>query len=767
MKPRRRTAARALAALLLMAGVLGGSGLWWLGEARHGPIDAERYMAVNPSAEMLGRDGAPLYAYLNEGDHWSFPRDLDAVSHHLLNAAVAAEDRRFRRHAGVDPRAVVRAAAQNVWRGGVASGASTLTMQVVKLHGDAPLTFGDKARQAIKALRLETRLTKDDILWAYVNSAPYGRNLTGVEAASRRYFGKSASQLTLSEAALLAGLPKAPGRLDPIAAPHEALNRRGYVLGQMLAAGFIDEGAYRRAMAAPLGVRWHPHPAHAPHLAMMLRDEARERGAVTTTLDRRLQGRAETLARVHAARQGPGVTNAAVIVIDVAAGEILARVGSQDFFDTPGGGQVDLCRAPRSPGSALKPFTFAVAMEENLLYPSEILMDGVLDYGQYRPINFDGRYRGALTAELALRQSLNVPSVAILERVGYASVQEKLQALDLTTLTLPASAYGLGLTLGNAETRLDELAAAYGVLAALGEQRPLRVVQGDGGPAPVERRFSPGVARAIYNMLEQPLPGELRDQRLTSVSSGRRVAWKTGTSTGLRDAWAFVFNQHYVVGVWMGNNDGSPSANLVGGEAALPLAAAVFRELPARSGRSWPPESPYLRAVEVCARSGLPAGQWCGATRTAKIPREQYLNRRCGVHGPAGAAPILARATVTAADTERAASERWPGSARRWNLADIAVPRGAAAGRRTALEITNPPGGAVFVLTGEPGGDRIRLRASRDGEEELHWYLNGRYKGRSARGEPLYLSLEAGEHALTCMTSSGETDTVEFEVARN
>ncbi len=725
-------------------------------EALQEPLDLTPYMERDPSPRLTDRNGETLFAYLNEADHWSFPVALDEVSPHLVAATLAAEDQRFLRHPGVDPIAVFRAAAQNLWHRRIVSGASTLTMQAVKLKEASPRTYRGKAEQAVTALRLEQVMDKEEILELYLNNAPYGMNLLGVEAAARRYFGRPAKDLTIEQAALLAGLPKAPGDLNPFVSPERAMARRNYVLRRVWADGRIGEAQYREAVQEPLGVQWHGFPRLAPHTAMWFRKQAAEAGALQLTLDTGLQRDAEERLRRHVDRFEGRIGNGALVALDASTGDILAQVGSRGFFDTQGGGEVDVTRAPRSPGSALKPFTYGLAMERDQLYPTEALLDETLDFGVYRPANFDGRFRGIVTATDALRHSLNVPTVAVLNRIGHESVYQLLKELDLTTLTGHADHYGLGLTLGSAEVRLDELTAAYGMLANNG----VYVEPGmrkDRERAEGREVFPPGVAASVRVMLRQPLPQDRMPAHLVRVRQTPRMAWKTGTSSGLRDAWAFAYDGRYVVGVWMGHNDGSASGALVGANAALPLAAEIFQVVTANEPRAETSRETLLRSVAVCVRSGLPAARWCPQTVQAEIPREQYVLRRCGVHYP----------TTPVAENQEASGERWPGAARGWDLARIAEARqDRSEPRRRSLEIIAPADQGQYVLTGEEQGDQLRLRSSLDGETEVHWYLNGRYLGKTADGNEVMLELEPGEHEITCMIPSGATRTAEFTVER-
>lgn len=721
------------------------------------PMDTRPFLELPASSELLDREGKPLYFFLNEEEQWCFPRPMAAISPHLINATLATEDQRFRMHPGVDPLAILRATASNTRRGGVVSGASTLTMQVAKRGLPPTRSVSGKLCQAVAALRIERRISKDEILETYLNSAPYGLNLVGCEAASLRYFGKPARELNLAEAALLAGLPKAPGPYMPLEHPAPARERRNHVLNRMLHEGYIDANEYGRACKMPLGAAWHEFPALSPHLAMSLRPLAEKQGRLRTTLDFHVQARMEQLVRERL-RYYPGeITNAAVIVIDTPTGEVRARVASGDFYGTPGGGQVDACRALRSPGSTLKPFIYALAMDRDCLYSSETLNDGTLDYGRYAPENFDQRYRGLVTAGRALQLSLNVPAVTVLERLGMERFHAFLPRTGITTVIKPPEHYGLGLTLGNCEVRLEDMAAAYTMLANLGVYRTLRVHELQ-PTDPESRQLTRGTCLKLFEMLEQTPPGEFERELVPVGAANTPVAWKTGTSTDYRDAWTFMFNRHYVVGVWMGNNDAASSKWLVGATVALPLATKIFRALEAPSTPAWPESGDDLRETVVCAVSGLPATQWCPSTRRETLPKTQFVHRVCDMHYPAGAG-------------EHRIIERWPGHARGWDLAAVREARivGGASPesppeRHDTLAIQHPSEGAVYVLTGEPTGDRIRLRASIERVGTLHWYLNDRYLGGSVPEEPVFLSLSPGNHKLTCLAPDGVLDTVRFEV---
>ncbi len=724
------------------------------------PMDTGRYLTVEASGEILDRNGQPLMTFLNGDEQWCLPRALNNISPYLIQATLAAEDQRFKEHPGVDAAAVLRAGYQNARDRGIVSGASTLTMQVVKRRHPSR-SFTGKTVQAFQALRLDARVSKDAILECYLNSAPYGLNLVGCEAASRRYFGKPASELTLADAALLAGLPKSPTAFMPLKHPDEARLRRDYVLRRMRDDGYISAKEYDLARNSSIDVAWHEFPKRARHLAMDLSASRPSGSGVVTTLNASVQTTVEELLQEHLQRQPHEITNAAAIVVDVETAEIRAYVGSGNFFNTPGGGQVNACRALRSPGSTLKPFIYAYAIENDLLYPCEMLYDGTIDYGQYNPANYDGTYNGLVSAAEALRFSLNVPVITVLDRIGVPEFCAFLPAIGIDTLTRPPDSYGLGLAIGNSEVRLEDMAAAYCTLANLGEYRPLRKTASELESKPV-RRLSEGTCLALFSMLEQPLPDEFDSGLIPIGRLEPRVCWKTGTSAGNRDAWSFVFNRHYVVGVWMGNNDGSYSRRLVGADAALPLASEIFRTLPPKTCAAWPEDRGASKSVTVCAASGLPATEWCRYTRLAALPREQFLLRTCDVHHP----------SPNHNDAHPYIVERWPGSAIKWNLASVdmgAASRSSAAGspeRRDRLRILTPANESVYVLTGETNGDQIKLQASIECKTALYWYQDRRYLGQSFPDQSIPLRLELGTHRITCMDSSGALDSVVMQVVK-
>jgi penicillin-binding protein 1C len=411
-----------------------------------------------------------------------------------------------------------------------------------------PRTLAVKAGEALHALQMETRLTKPEILSQYLNRAPFGGNLAGVEAACRAWFGKSAAQVSLAEAALLMGLPQSPGRLRPDRNPEGAAKRRDYVLARMEETGAITADERAAASATPVEVSRSAPPFLAPHLCdLLLR---RHPGVVVrSTLDTRLQAVAEHALRAHSEKLGPrGIHGGAVIIVDVPTSSVVALAGSPDYFDARHAGQVNGATARRAPGSTLKPFVYLEAFDRGLLTPDSVIADVPVRYAGYEPANFDHQFRGPVSVREALVASLNIPALKTLEQIGLDTGLARLRAAGLQSLDRPASHYGISLALGSAEVTLLELAEAYAALARLGEHRPLRLCDSD-PDGPATRIASPGAAWLLADVLSGP-ERALQASGHMADTEGPRYAWKTGTSMGHRDAWTVAYGPRHVVAVW-------------------------------------------------------------------------------------------------------------------------------------------------------------------------------------------------------------------------
>jgi penicillin-binding protein 1C len=532
---------------------------------------------------------------------WRLPASASDVDPLYLTMLLAYEDQRFLDHPGIDPLAVLRALGQWLRHGRIVSGASTLTMQAARLLEPHERDLSGKLGEMLRALQLERRYSKAEILSFYLTLAPYGGNLEGIRAASLAWLGKEPSRLTAAEAALLVALPQAPSRVRPDRSPERARAARDKVLARMAQLGVLTARQVEEARQEPLPNQRRALPFLAPHLADRLRADQPETTIHHTFIDRNLQRTLETLARQqHSTLEAH--SSIAILVVAHRSRQVLAYVGGSDFHDPRRAGQVDLIRAVRSPGSTLKPLIYALGFDDLLIHPETLIEDVPTRFGDYRPTNFRHTYAGQLTVREALQQSLNIPAVAILEQVGPARVAARLRQAGLPLHWNAAHPQpGLPLALGGVGMTLEELVTLYASFAEDGRVTPLRF-----GPADPER---PGQsllsATACWYLGEilrsSPIPQNVAPP--PSAAQPRLIAHKTGTSYGFRDAWALGFDTDYTVGVWVGRPDGSPSPGHYGRNTAAPLLFRVFDLLPKPVN---PLTAPPANALRVVSREQLP-----------------------------------------------------------------------------------------------------------------------------------------------------------------
>lgn len=701
------------------------------------------------SLRLLDRHGGLLREVLSEaGGRCRWVR-LDDVSPHLVRATLAAEDRGFFFHRGVSLPAVLRAVSQNVRRGKVVSGASTISQQVVRNLRRRPRTWPVKLLEGWLALRLERTLGKAEILVQYLNRVPYGNLAFGAEAAARLYFGKPASGLSLAEAAFLAGLPRSPTASNPYTAPEAARARQREILRTMAGLGWAGDEETARALVEPLDLQAPAGAFRAPHfceevLADLDRAARSAAASVRTTLDLPLQEKVEALTRRHIdPLASKGITNAAVVVLENANAEILALAGSKDFFARHDGGQVDGARAPRQPGSALKPFAYALALERGLTAAS-LIADEPTGFaspgGVFAPRNYDRLYHGRVRVRSALACSYNIPAVAALETVvGAETFYRHLKTLGFDGLDRPPSYYGAGLALGNGEVTLLELAVAYRALARGGtfgrERRILESVDRTGrrtappGTGPGIPALSPVATYIVTDILADA------DARVPAFGYGSPLslpfpcAAKTGTSKDYRDNWTVGYTTEYTVAVWAGNFDGAPMHQVSGISGCGPL----FRDIMLLLHRERRPEPfrepPGLVRREICSSSGRLAGPACPGR-----VREIF---------EAGTEPRDACPT----EHVRAAVVRGP-----------AVP-GPATPVRPGIRVVDPEDGAVFRLDAvlRPEHQKMRCRASLAGLDDaraVEWWVNGRRAAVVPRGGGWVWRLRPGSYTIVAVVET-------------
>lgn len=535
-------------------------GLWALDRAYPPPLPEK--LAV--SAEVLDRDGALLRAFATRDGYWRLPVSLDQVDKNFVDMLVAYEDKRFWDHEGIDPLALGRAATQLAGNRRIVSGGSTLSMQLARLiEPRESRSVGSKLKQMLRALQIEQRLTKRQILELYLTLAPYGGNLEGVRAASLAYFGKEPRRLTVSEAALLVALPQLPERRRPDKNSKIAQAARDRVLNRMVSAGLIGEREARRAALDDVTGLRRPLPAFAAHTANTLLRKAEAGAPLKLTLRKSVQEGLEAVAREAAGRLGPKLS-VAMVLADSRTGDILGSVGSASFFDSSRAGWIDMTRIVRSPGSTLKPFIYGLAFEQGMVAQETMIEDSPADFAGYRPKNFDMGYQGDVSIRQALQLSLNVPAIRILDAVGPARLTARFRQAGVSPVLPLNQPPGLAIGLGGVGTSLRDLVQLYTGLANGGKVHPLR----DGTEAVP-------VAGSATTILDEQANWQITDilagVRPPEGAPQRGIAYKTGTSYGYRDAWAIGFDGRYVLGVWVGRADASAVPGLSGYVSAAPI----------------------------------------------------------------------------------------------------------------------------------------------------------------------------------------------------
>ncbi|MEP0518922.1 MAG: penicillin-binding protein 1C [Hyphomicrobiales bacterium] len=526
------------------------------------------------SVTVVASNGTLLRPFTTPKGYWRIPVQLDDVDPRLLTFLLAYEDQRFYEHNGIDKRAMLRAAGQLILNGRIVSGASTLTMQVARLLSDQPTrNAAGKIQQIVQAQKLETKFTKREILELYLNHAPYGGNLEGVRAASWAYFGKEPKWLNLAEIALLIALPQAPESRRPDRFYERAFHARARVLDRLLIAGLVTPDDADRAANAPLPGARHDFPMLAPHVAQELKSVATDRSLVKTTIDYDLQASLETHITQRSAGLGKGFS-IAVMVADHQSGDILASVGGPGLLSGNSAAHLNMTKAVRSPGSTLKPLIYGLGFEAGLAHPNTMIDDRPSAFADYTPENFDTGFHGSMSISEALQMSLNIPAIAVLDKVDPHRLASRLQRAGAAPRFLKGAKPGLAMGLGGVGLTLEELVYLYGAIARGGSALNMHIKHEVDVTASKSRVLSASATGLLIKAMQQKTDRH-------HVHRGNLI-YKTGTSYGYRDAWALGFDGQHVVGVWVGRPDNAPAGHMTGATAALPIFFDVFARMGTR-----------------------------------------------------------------------------------------------------------------------------------------------------------------------------------------
>lgn len=602
------------------------------------------------STVLIDGEGQLMGARIARDGQWRFP-PIEVVPTAFEDAILTFEDKRFYYHPGVDPLAMARAIRLNLAAGEVVSGGSTLSMQVIRLaRKGKSRTIWEKLIEVIWATRLELRYSKKEILALYASHAPFGGNVVGLEAAAWKYFGRSARQLSLAESAALAVLPNAPSMIHPGKNRDLLRAKRDRLIHQMAENLSLDSLDVQLSLAEALPLKPKTLPQLAPHLLERVHQKAgRDQHLVASTLNAQWQSRInEIVDRYHQRFKLSGIHNAAVLVVEVSTGKIKTYVGNVTSTDPEHHSAVDIVSSRRSTGSILKPFLYASMLSEGELLPDMLVSDIPSRFGGYKPANFDRKFKGVVPASEALSRSLNIPAIRMLSEYGVARFQDKLEDIGLTTFDRSPDDYGLTLVLGGGEATLEELVSTYAGMArslkhfeGWGQRyhpqayQPSSYLKGDSPYADLQSMKAHGplsvasIWATFEAMIQVSRPYE--EQNWQRFSSSRKIAWKTGTSYGFRDAWAIGCTPDYVVGVWVGNADGEGRPELIGSQAAAPILFDVWDVI--GESQSWF-ERPEAEMEErmICHKSGHLASDICPQQSLKPIPATGYSTLRCPYH---------------------------------------------------------------------------------------------------------------------------------------
>ena len=745
------------------------------------------------------KDGNLLNASIAADGQWRFPYN-ENVPEKFIQCITTFEDKRFYSHPGVDIMAFARAGLRNLKSKEVVQGGSTLTMQVIRLsRHETKRNIWEKIIESIQSVRLECGKSKKQIMALYASEAPFGSNVVGLDAASWRYFGRSPEKLSWGEMAALAVLPNAPALVHPGKNREVLLKKRNALLDKLLANNIIDQSACYLSKLEPLPGEPISLPQLAPHLLQRFKSDVAANknppSKLKTTVDINLQKNViDILNQHHNVLKGNGINNACALVLDVETGNVLAYVGNIYNPSNPElESDVDVIKALRSPGSALKPILYAAMFSDGMILPNSLVPDIPTQIGGYAPQNFDLSFDGAVPASQALSRSLNIPAVKLLQQYKYQRFYDLLKQLGITTLNRPADNYGLSLILGGSEVTMWDLAGIYAGMA-----RTLNHQKKNNGLALKEDFHEPNyfvsnklirkstddvinsldatsIWFAFQAMEEVMRPGE--EGLWQEFSSSQQIAWKTGTSFGFRDAWAIGVTPKYVVAVWTGNTDGEGRAGLIGVQTSAPIMFDIFRELPSSKWFAKPDNN--FAFIPVCRQSGFRAGIDCPDVDTVMVSKNGYRSLSCPYHKLIHLDPTgTYRVNESCESPSNMIHKSWfvLTPAMEWYYKQknhdykplpSFKPNCGFTETGKQLEIIYPVQGAKIYVPLEIDGKRgktIFTAANRRQASKIFWHLDDEYIGTTVNFHQMALSPAPGKHLLTIVNEDGESVSREFEI---
>ncbi|MFT2008141.1 penicillin-binding protein 1C [Pontibacter sp. 13R65] len=728
------------------------------------------------SPVITASDGSVINAFLSPDDKWRMQLEAKEINPVLKTAVLLKEDRYFYYHPGINLVAIGRAFVNNTIRGKTTSGASTITMQVARLLYPNKRTYWHKITELFRALQLEWMYSKDEILLLYFNLVPFGGNIEGVKAASVLYFHQSPQELSLAQAVTLAVIPNKPSSLRIGVQNSRIVAFRNKWLQYYRQIGAFPDKDIADALQEPLAATRQDAPRVAPHFAYRMFRQYRNQPVIKTTLNRQVQEQVEKLAYNYLQQlRHKNIHNASVLVINNQTHTVEAYLGSADFTDAAHGGQVDGVRAIRSPGSTLKPILYAAAIDQGLLTPKTIISDVPIDYAGYRPENYFGNYSGNITIEQALATSLNVPAVKVLDQLEVQHFVQKLSMAGFSQIRKEKNQLGLSLILGGCGVKLEELTTLFASFANQGRYIPIRWLQNDSSKV-YTQVISPAAAYMVNQILTQLKRPDLPHNAHNSTRLPK-IAWKTGTSYGRKDAWSIGYNQKYTVGVWVGNFSGEGVPELNGTDSATPLLFDIFNSIDYNSPESWFKEPKGTRYRSVCVESGMPVNSFCTShTTDTYIPGVSPV-AKCTHLKQVKVSADGSMAYCTSCLPDAGYTEKWfpnytPEILTFYNSEHIPYqqlpPHNPACPRifqESAPLITSPTADMEYILEREEH-QQLMLHANTHNEvKQVYWYLNDKFLRAGAANEKVFFEPpHAGHYKISCTDDQGRNTDIQILV---
>lgn len=733
------------------------------------------------STIITDTDGVMLHAFLSPDDKWRMFVELNEITPTLRKAILTKEDKYFVYHIGVNPVAVIRAIFNNITKNRRTSGASTITMQVVRMLNPDERTYFNKISEILRAIQLEIYYSKDEILQMYLNLVPYGSNIEGIKSASYLYFQKSPDRLSLAEVITLAIIPNRPTSLRLGTRNPLIVEERNKWLNRYQKAAIFDNQSINDALREPLNVARHEAPKDAPHLSLRLKKQFPDQAIIRSSIKQATQAKVEQMVANYVNRtRAMNINNAAVLVINNETMQVQAYVGSAGFNDKLDGGQVDGVQAIRSPGSALKPLLYATAFDKGIITPKNIINDVPTNFNGFEPENFDRKFNGKVSVEFALANSLNIPAVKIVRDLGKANLIEQLKKADFQTVRKQEKDLGLSIVLGGCGVTLEEMTQLYAAFANSGNWQKCSFLNicfptlNEGKQKLTSNLISPSATYLITEILAQIKRPDLPNN-FDYTYRLPKIAWKTGTSFGKRDAWSIGYNKKYTVGVWVGNFSGEGVPELSGAEIATPLLFQIFNTIDYNTSGEWFRQPKDVISRQVCAESGDLPSEYCSNkvldysiknishTRKCTHVKKFFVNYSESMSYCTQCLPIdgnykeklypnFAPELISFYELKHILYEKIPAH----NPSCTRVFKTS----NNAPFITNPNDGSeYFINKDEPQQMQLACQAAND-VKEVYWYINDRLLQKTPSNKPFFFTPGVGKLKISCTDDKGRSSNI-------